>query len=157
MRQARYLLDNVAASPQALRALGIEVNLDGARRTAYQLLAYPEVTVARLAETWPELRSIPHSVAEQVENDGRYQGYLQRQEADIRSFQRDRALELPDDLDYRAVGGLSTEVRAKLERARPATLAAAARLPGVTPAALTALLAHVRKREAAGGQDRRFA
>ncbi len=157
LQHARYLLDTVAASPQALRDLDIEVNLDGARRTAYQLLAYPEVTVARLAETWPQLRSIPPSMAEQVENDGRYQGYLRRQEADIRSFQRDRALELPDDLDYRTVGGLSAEARAKLERAKPATLAAAARLPGVTPAALTALLAHVRKRETASGEDRRFA
>ena len=153
--RARSLLDALAATPQELRALGIEVNLDGTRRTAWQLLAYPEVTLARLADVWPALRSVPASVAGQIENDGRYQGYLLRQEADVRAFQRDRALELPPDLDYRAVGGLSTEVRDKLRRARPATLAAAARIPGVTPAALTALLAHVRKQQnapAAAGQ-----
>ena len=149
--RARSLLEGLAATPQELRALGIEVNLDGSRRTAYQLLAYPDVTVARLSDVWPALRSVPASVARQIENDGRYQGYLRRQEADIRAFQRDRALELPPELDYRAVGGLSTEVRSKLQRARPATLAAAARIPGVTPAALTALLAHVRKREGASG------
>ena len=146
LAHARALLERLAATPQALRALGIEVNSDGNRRTAYQLLAYPQVTVARLADVWPALRSVPASVAAQVENDGRYQGYLRRQEADIRAFQRDRALELPAELDYRSVGGLSTEIRSKLQCARPATLAAASRIPGVTPAALTALLAHVRKR-----------
>jgi tRNA uridine 5-carboxymethylaminomethyl modification enzyme len=147
LQQARNLLEEVTASPQALRALGIEVNLDGARRTAYQLLAYPEITVERLSHVWPTLRSITSDITRQIENDGRYQGYLQRQLADIRAFQRDHALELPDDLNYASVGGLSTEVRQKLELARPATLAAAARISGVTPAALTALLAHVRKRE----------
>jgi tRNA uridine 5-carboxymethylaminomethyl modification enzyme len=152
--RARALLEGLAATPQELRALGIEVNLDGTRRTAYQLLAYPEVTVARLSDVWPALRSVLPSVARQIENDGRYQGYLRRQEADIRAFQRDQALELPPELEYRTVGGLSTEVRSKLQCARPATLAAAARIPGVTPAALTALLAHVRKREGAGGAAR---
>jgi tRNA uridine 5-carboxymethylaminomethyl modification enzyme len=155
--RARALLEGLAATPQELRALGIEVNLDGTRRTAYQLLAYPEVTVARLSDVWPALRSVLPSVARQIEKDGRYQGYLRRQEADIRAFQRDQALELPSELDYRAVGGLSTEVRTKLQCARPATLAAAARIPGVTPAALTALLAHVRKREGAGGVARQSA
>ncbi len=157
LRRARRLLDSLAATPQTLRQLGIEVNLDGARRNGYQLLAYPEVTVERLSDAWPALRSIPPSIATQIENDGRYQGYLQRQEADIRAFRRDQALELPEDLDYGAIGGLSTEVRSKLESARPATLAAAARVPGVTPAALTALLGHVRKREGASGQERQSA
>jgi tRNA uridine 5-carboxymethylaminomethyl modification enzyme len=158
LQEARALLDDVAASPQTLRALGIEVNLDGARRTGYQLLAYPEIAVRRLCELWPQLRAIPPAIAEQMENDGRYQGYLQRQAADIHAFRRDQALSLPDHLDYKAVGGLSSEVRDKLERARPATLAAAARISGVTPAALTALLAHVRKWEGGGrGADRRSA
>jgi tRNA uridine 5-carboxymethylaminomethyl modification enzyme len=151
LERGRAALESVAATPQELRALGIEVNLNGTRRTAYQLLAYPNVTIARLSDIWPALRSVPPSVARQVETDGRYQGYLQRQEADIRAFRRDQALELPPEFDYRVVGGLSTEVRSKLECARPATLAAAARIPGVTPAALTALLAHVRKREGTGG------
>ena len=91
---------------------------------------------------------MPAPVARQLENDARYQGYLQRQEADVRAFRRDAALALPEDLDYARVAGLSTEVRGKLAGARPATLAAAARIPGVTPAALTALLGHVRRGEA---------
>jgi tRNA uridine 5-carboxymethylaminomethyl modification enzyme len=157
LQRTRDLLDDLAASPQALRALGIEVNLDGTRRTAYQLLAYPQITLERLSHGWPTLRSITADIAEQIENDGRYQGYLQRQSADIRAFQRDHALELPKDLDYASVGGLSTEVRCKLELARPATLAAAARIPGVTPAALTALLAHVHKREGGVARNRHSA
>jgi tRNA uridine 5-carboxymethylaminomethyl modification enzyme len=154
LARGRALLEGLAATPQQLCGLGIEVNRDGTRRTAYQLLAYPDVTVARLSDVWPELRSVPPSIAQQIEHGARYQGYLQRQEADIRAFQRDQALELPPELDYRAIGGLSTEVRSKLQDARPATLAAAARIRGVTPAALTALLAHVRKRESAAGAAR---
>jgi tRNA uridine 5-carboxymethylaminomethyl modification enzyme len=149
--RARVMLARVAATPQQLRDADIEANFDGSRRTGYELLASPQMTVAALSAVWPQLRSIPARVATQIENDARYQGYLQRQEADIRAFHRDQSLELPADLDYTTVGGLSTEVRDKLQRARPATLAAAARVPGITPAALTALLAKVRKREGCRG------
>lgn len=85
-------------------------------------------------------------IAEQLEIEGRYAGYLKRQEQDIAGFRRDEGLALPADLDFAAVGGLSTEIRTKLTQARPATLGAAGRIPGVTPAALVALLAHVKKR-----------
>jgi tRNA uridine 5-carboxymethylaminomethyl modification enzyme len=112
------------------------------------LLARPDVDVARLAAVWPELGSIAPDIAEQLEIEARYAGYLERQAADIRAYRRDEALLLPVDLDYCAVGSLSAEVRAKLNEARPATLGAAARISGVTPAALVALLRHVR-REAA--------
>jgi tRNA uridine 5-carboxymethylaminomethyl modification enzyme len=152
---ARAQLQAQSATPATLRSAGIEVNEDGQRRTALALLAYPGVTVSRLAALWPALAAIPAGIARQLENDGRYDGYRQRQEADIRAFRRDARLELPDDLDFRAVGGLSTEVRTKLSRARPATLAAAARIPGITPAALTALLAHVRKRQGGAAEDTR--
>jgi tRNA uridine 5-carboxymethylaminomethyl modification enzyme len=90
---------------------------------------------------------MPAVIAEQLEIDAKYQGYLSRQEADIRAFRRDQALALPEDLDVAAVPGLSNEVVAKLTAARPATLAAASRISGVTPAALTALLGYVRRRE----------
>jgi len=142
------LLRSVRATPDELRQRGILVNLDGVRRSAYELLAYPAVRIGDLQALWPELAAIPALIARQLENDGRYQGYLRRQEADIGSYRRDAALELPSDLDYGRVGGLSNEVRMKLERSRPATVAAAARIPGVTPAALTALLGHVRRRVA---------
>ncbi len=145
LQRGRGQLEAIAASPQAWRRLGLPVNLDGASRTAWQILAYPGVSVARLAEFWPELNAIPTALARQLESDGRYQPYLRRQDADVAAFRRDQALGLPDDLDYRQVTCLSTEVRDKLQRARPATIAAAARVPGVTPAALTALLGHVRR------------
>ena len=145
LADGRALLRACAASPDALARRGIAVNRDGRVRDAAELLAFPEVTLARLAQVWPELARLPADVAEQLEIEGRYAGYLERQEADIRAFRRDEALMLPPDLDYRRVGSLSAEIREKLARARPATLGAASRIPGVTPAALTALLRHVRR------------
>ena len=102
------------------------------------------MTWADLAGVWPELAAVRPDVAQQLEIEGRYAGYLDRQAADIAAFRRDEELLLPGGLDYGAIGSLSTEVRLKLQTAQPATLGAAGRIPGVTPAALTALLAHVR-------------
>lgn len=141
--------DMKMAAADAAR-IGIKVNADGASRTAMALLAYPEVDLARLALFWPELGDIPPAVAEQIEIDARYAGYLDRQQADIAAFRRDEALQLPADLDYGRIGGLSTEVREKLTATRPTTLGQAARISGVTPAALTALLVHVRRSAARG-------
>jgi tRNA uridine 5-carboxymethylaminomethyl modification enzyme len=124
------------------------VNEDGIPRSAAELLAYPGIDLARLAEVWPELGSVAPEIAEQVEIDARYAGYLERQERDIASFRRDEALLLPQELDYMAVGSLSREICDKLAAARPATLGAAARISGVTPAALVALLKHVKRRAA---------
>ena len=142
---ARRRLEELSATPSMLAAAGLAVG-DGGRRSGWQLLAL--LPLPRLARLWPELALLSPAVARQLENDARYQGYLARQEADIRAFRRDAALSLPDDIDYDRIAGLSTEVRGKLAGARPATLAAAARIPGVTPAALTALLGHIRRREA---------
>jgi len=142
---AYNLLGRLSASPSALNSQGFSVNLDGAPRTAWQMLGYPGVDLARLSGFWPELAVIPAYIGEQLEIEARYIGYLDRQEADIRAYRRDEELSLPTDLDYRAVGSLSTEIREKLARARPETLGAAGRIPGITPAALTALLRHVRK------------
>ncbi|HEY9548076.1 MAG TPA: tRNA uridine-5-carboxymethylaminomethyl(34) synthesis enzyme MnmG, partial [Kiloniellaceae bacterium] len=103
------------------------------------------------ARVWPELAALDPAVARQVEIEGRYQGYMARQEADIRAFQRDEALALPGDLDYRDVGGLSTEVEQLLAIAQPATLGAASRMPGMTPAAALALLRFVKKRDRPAG------
>jgi tRNA uridine 5-carboxymethylaminomethyl modification enzyme len=101
--------------------------------------------MARLAAIWPELGAIPSNIAEQLEIDARYAGYLERQARDIAAFRRDEALLLPDLLDYGAIGGLSAEIRGKLSTSRPATLGAAARISGVTPAALVALLQYVKR------------
>jgi tRNA uridine 5-carboxymethylaminomethyl modification enzyme len=143
---ARELAHRLRLSPPALARHGLTVNADGVPRSAAELLAYPDVDLVRLAGIWPELAAVPPAIAEQLEIDARYAGYLDRQERDIAAFRRDEALELPDQLDYAAIGGLSAEVRSKLSAARPATLGAAARISGVTPAALVLLLQHVKRR-----------
>jgi tRNA uridine 5-carboxymethylaminomethyl modification enzyme len=148
LAEARRRLAALRMTPPALKRHGITVNEDGISRSAAELLAFPGIDVARLARVWPELGSLAPDIAEQVEIDARYAGYLERQERDIASFRRDEALLLPPDLDYRAVGSLSREIREKLVSARPATLGAAARISGVTPAALVALLKHVKRRAA---------
>jgi tRNA uridine 5-carboxymethylaminomethyl modification enzyme len=145
---ARGRLAELRMTPPALLRRGITVNEDGIPRSAAELLAYPGIDLARLAEVWPELASVAPEIAEQVEIDARYAGYLERQERDIASFRRDEALLLPQELDYSAVGSLSREICDKLAAARPATLGAAARISGVTPAALVALLKHVKRRAA---------
>jgi tRNA uridine 5-carboxymethylaminomethyl modification enzyme len=145
LERARAALDRLSMTPPALGRHGIAVNEDGVPRSARELLALPAMTVQRLAAVWPELTRIEPECAEQLEIDARYAGYLERQEADIRAFRRDEALLLPADLDYQHVGSLSAEIRSKLQQARPTTLGAAARISGVTPAALVALLKYVRR------------
>jgi tRNA uridine 5-carboxymethylaminomethyl modification enzyme len=145
LERARELVHTLAATPPELARAGVAVTADGQRRDVYELLGFPTLDLAKLQRLWPELASLRPDIAEQIEIDGRYAGYLSRQEADIRAYRRDEALRLPDNLDYDRVGALSAEMRSKLKAARPATLGAAARLSGVTPAALVALLRHVRR------------
>ncbi len=145
LADGQRLVEGLAATPDVLARHGLAVNRDGRRRSAFDLLAYPEVDLARLAGLWPELAGLAPEVAGQIETEARYAGYLARQEADIRALRRDEALALPEHLDYDRVGGLSNEARQILAAARPATLGAAARLPGMTPAAVIALLRHVKK------------
>ena len=149
LRSARDQLSNLTAAPKSLTDLGMVVTQDGKRRTGTRLLAYPEITMDRLSALWPELGELRQDVVEQMEIEARYATYLERQNADIEAFRRDEALEIPPDLDLDMVGGLSNEVREKLKVARPASFGAAARISGVTPAALTALLRYVRRREQA--------
>jgi tRNA uridine 5-carboxymethylaminomethyl modification enzyme len=146
---ARAQMTALNATPSQLKAMGLTVNQDGVRRNALELLAYPDATWERLTAIWPDLRGLGPEIAEQMEIDGRYAGYLKRQEADIGAFRRDEDLALSTDLDYDRVAALSNEVREKLKTVRPATLGAAGRIPGMTPAALVALLRHVRRRNAA--------
>jgi len=143
---ARRLAGELRLSPTALRRRGLMVNADGIARSAAELLAHPGIDMARLAAIWPELSGISPDIAEQLAIDALYAGYLERQARDITAFRRDEALLLPDGLDYGAIGGLSAEIRGKLAAARPATLGAAARISGVTPAALVALLQYVKRR-----------
>jgi tRNA uridine 5-carboxymethylaminomethyl modification enzyme len=142
---ARDLALTLRATPQQLAAHGIRVSRDGVIRNAMTLLAFPGIGLSELAALWPALTAFDDEVAEQLEIDALYASYIERQEADIRAYRRDEALRLPVDLDFGSVGSLSAEVREKLEAARPATLGAAARISGVTPAALVALLRHVQR------------
>jgi tRNA uridine 5-carboxymethylaminomethyl modification enzyme len=140
----RALAQSLTLTPSAAARLGIAVRQDGVRRSAIDLLALPEVDFARLAQVWPELAGLRPDVVEQLEIDAQYAGYLDRQEADIIAFRRDESLTLPADLDYADIRGLSTECRLKLTKVRPHTIGQAARIDGMTPAALTLVLAHVR-------------
>jgi len=148
LARARKQLDELTATPAQAQAVGIAVRSDGRRRSAVQLLGYDGVSVATLARLWPELQGVRTDVAEQLEIEAHYAGYMGRQEADVSAFRRDESVAVPADLDFDAVGGLSNEMREKLKQHGPATLGAAARIPGVTPAALTALLVHVRREHA---------
>ncbi|MDX9689671.1 MAG: tRNA uridine-5-carboxymethylaminomethyl(34) synthesis enzyme MnmG [Alphaproteobacteria bacterium] len=148
LSQARVLASRLDGTPQFLAEKGLKINQDGVRRSASQLLAYPDVTFDQLAAIWPELASIEPSIAAQLVVDSAYAGYVQRQDSDIRAYRKDEALSLPLDLDYDAVGSLSNEIRQKLKQVRPETLGAAGRIPGVTPAAVVALLRYARRARA---------
>lgn len=147
LEAARVLVHSLQALPVELERRGFKVNQDGIKRSAHDLMRYPDISFDNLAEIWPELADIDRDIAEQVEIDARYAGYIQRQEADIQAFRRDENLKLPKDLDYGRVGSLSNEMQLKLRQHAPDTLGAASRIPGVTPAALVALLRHVKRRD----------
>ena len=140
--EAGRLARALRASRQLLARAGIQVNADGIVRDAADLLALPGIDVARLSALWPELATIRPDVARQLEIDSRYRGYLSRQEADIRTHRADASVVLPVDLDWMSVSALSMEMRQKLAAVRPANLAQASRIPGITPAALAILLRH---------------
>ena len=138
-------ISNLIKTPNDLRGHGIDVKSDGKRRSAMDLLAYPDITFKNLIDIWPSLKETPEKIAKQLEIDSLYVHYLDRQDADIRAFRRDEALQIPNDLDFSNIPGLSNEAKVKLEEGRPATLAAASRISGITPAALTVLLAYVKR------------
>ncbi|MCA6326792.1 tRNA uridine-5-carboxymethylaminomethyl(34) synthesis enzyme MnmG [Phenylobacterium sp.] len=143
----RLASERVLTPAQAARA-GLPVKADGQRRNLSELLAYPTIDFEDLARIWPEILDWSPAVREQVEIDAAYSGYLDRQAADAEAFRRDESLRLPAGLDYAAVGGLSNEIREKLSTVRPLTVGQAARIEGMTPGALTALLAHARRHAA---------
>ena len=145
---ARAQARAMTLTPSAAAKAGLPVKADGQRRNLTELLAYPTIGFEDLARLWPEIADWRADVREQVEIDASYLGYLDRQAADAEAFRRDEDLRLPPALDYGSIGGLSNEVREKLATVRPMTLGQAARIEGVTPGALTALLAHVRRRAA---------
>ena len=124
---------------------GIHINRDGRRRAGFELLSLPDVTLARLQAIWPELAEIKPKISSQIEVDARYAAYVARQEEDVAALKRDEAIAIPGSFDYAAIPGLSNELRQKFAAQRPATLAQAGRIEGVTPAALVLLQVHIKK------------
>jgi tRNA uridine 5-carboxymethylaminomethyl modification enzyme len=142
---ARELLERLNLTPSEAARAGLSINQDGKRRSAMELAAHPQAGWEAISRIWPEIGALDPNIAAQMQNEAVYFSYLDRQEADILAFRRDEGVRIPADFDYSAVGGLSHEVREKLERARPGTLGQAGRVEGATPGALTALLAHLKR------------
>jgi tRNA uridine 5-carboxymethylaminomethyl modification enzyme len=140
----RARLDSYSLTPSEGARAGLALNPDGVRRSAFQLLSYPDIDLARLAAIWPDLRETPPALADRIESDAKYAVYLDRQTADIHAYRVDESLDL-SGLNFRDLPGLSRELAEKLEAARPETLGRAGRLEGMTPAALTLLAAHARR------------
>ena len=149
LEQGEALLRGLALTPDEAAKFGLTINRDGRKRSAFDLLSYPEVDVGRLAAIWPEIGRLDAEIAAQLAVDARYAVYVARQELDIVSFRKDEAIAIPAEFAFTALPGLSTELHQKLERHRPASLGQAARLDGMTPAALMLLLAHLKKGQTA--------
>jgi len=142
---ARDFARSVSLTPTEAERHGLALNKDGRRRTGFELLSFPSIGIEELARIWPRLQDFPPKITEQLEIDAKYDVYLSRQAADIAAFRRDENLDLPADIDYGGVQGLSNEARQKLAAVRPRTIGQAGRIDGLTPAALTLLVGHVRK------------
>jgi tRNA uridine 5-carboxymethylaminomethyl modification enzyme len=145
LASAKGLLSDKTYTPKEVGAAGIEINQDGNRRTGFQLLAFPEVTFRDLLPLDPRLEGVSSDIAEQLGRDALYSNYIARQEKDVAALKKDEGVLIPKDFDYLALEGLSNEVKSKLRSAMPSTIAQAARVDGVTPAALTLLLAHLKR------------
>ncbi|UTW59107.1 tRNA uridine-5-carboxymethylaminomethyl(34) synthesis enzyme MnmG [Kordiimonas sp. SCSIO 12603] len=150
LAEAKEILKSLSLTPNEAEKAGLKIKQDGVRRDGMVLLGFSTINFARLKDIWPdELSVVDTKISEQLEIDAMYQGYLERQEQDIAAFRKDEEKVIPEDLDFADIPGLSNEMQEKFKEARPATLGAAARIAGVTPAALTLLLGHIKKRSAA--------
>jgi tRNA uridine 5-carboxymethylaminomethyl modification enzyme len=145
LRRARRLLESLGLTPNEAARNGIKLNQDGARRTGFDLLALPDVSLETLQRVWPELSEIAPKIAAQIEIDAKYAVYLDRQTRDIEVLRRDEALMIPEDIDYGVLPGLSNEIRARLSAIRPRTVGQASRIEGMTPSAMTLLAAKLRR------------
>ncbi|MGD0147463.1 MAG: tRNA uridine-5-carboxymethylaminomethyl(34) synthesis enzyme MnmG [Xanthobacteraceae bacterium] len=142
---ARTLARELIVTPSEAARHGLALRKDGQRRSAFEVLSYPDIGIGDVARIWPRLGELPTKIAKQLEIDAKYEVYLSRQAADVESYRRDESVTLPDNLDYAALPGLSNEVRHKLQTHRPRTIGHAGRIDGITPAALTLLVAHLRR------------
>jgi tRNA uridine 5-carboxymethylaminomethyl modification enzyme len=145
LEAGRDLLQTLEMTPNEAQKIGWKVNQDGQRRSAWEFLAYPSIDMAAIESAFADVAELDAPIKAQLEIEAMYAGYIERQKEDVAALRREESLALPGDLDYGSVGGLTNEVRAKLETIRPATLGQAGRIEGMTPGALTALLAYVRR------------
>src|SRR3954471_16685273 len=145
LEAGRLLARSLTVTPNEAERHGLTLNKDGQRRSAMDILSYPNIGMNDIIRVWPQLAEIPEGIAQQIEIDAKYAVYLDRQAADVAAYRRDEGLELPDDLDYAAMTALSMEVRQKLEAVRRRTIGRAERSDGMTPAALPLLVAHLRR------------
>jgi tRNA uridine 5-carboxymethylaminomethyl modification enzyme len=145
LEAASARMRELSLTPSEAARFGLHLNRDGVRRNGHELLARADVTIGTLGGIWPELTALDRFVSEQLEIDAKYAFYIDRQKSDIDSVRKEESIDVPVDLDLDAIGGLSNEIREKLQRLRPATLAQASRIDGMTPAALTLLLASVKR------------
>ena len=142
---AKTLLEENSFTPRQLNEIGLKVNQDGSRRTGFQLLAFPDISFETLLKLDPDLGAVDHGTREQIEKDALYANYIDRQNRDVEMMRRDEALVIPSGFDFEKIEGLSNELKAKLTQARPGNLAQAGRIDGMTPAALTLILARLRQ------------
>ncbi len=145
LHDSRETLKALSITPNQLKTHDIAINQDGIRKTALELLKYEHIAFTDLCRIWPQLTSIPSAIIEQIEIEAGYAGYLNRQELDKIAFKKEEHLRIPEHINYSQLSSLSSEVKLKLNQLRPETLGAASRIPGITPAAIIALMAHIRK------------
>ena len=145
LAHARLLATEFSLTSSAAAKLGLRVNQDGQRRTALDLIAMPDVGLARVQQLWPEIAAMPNFAKEALEADALYSGYMERQMSEIENLRREESLAVPTDVDYFAIPSLSMELRQKLAKVQPTTLGQASRVEGMTPAGLACLLGHIKK------------
>jgi tRNA uridine 5-carboxymethylaminomethyl modification enzyme len=145
LKDARAMAEMLSVTPNEAARYGLELRRDGQRRSAFDLLSYPDIGIGDVARIWPAFTALDRKIAQQLEIDAKYAVYLNRQAADVESYRRDESLVLGDEVDYASLPGLSNEARHKLQTHRPRTIGHASRIDGITPAALTLLAAHIHR------------
>ena len=146
---ARSMLQSLETTPNEARRAGLMINLDGQRRTAYELLSYPDFSLADIAKIWPDIAALDAKIGEAMDIEASYAVYMKRQAVDIADIKRDEDRLIPTDFDYSQLSGLSNELKQKLQRAEPYSIAQAAKIDGMTPAAISLLLVHLRRADMA--------
>lgn len=152
LEAAHDTLKRLSLTPNEAAKAGLRLNQDGVRRSAFDLLSFPDIGLTDLIPIWEELSDIPEHLRDQIESDAKYAVYLERQKSSVEAYKKDEERKIPADFDYGAVVGLSNELRQKLEGVRPTSLSQAGRIDGMTPAALILLLAELKRRDGSAGR-----